>query len=192
MRISALPMILAVACASSSPSPTPAPAAAPAAAPAPATAAPAPAGTPAVVTASLESRSSSTVTGNARITPAASGVVVMVEVQGASPGEHGVHVHDKGDCSAPDATSAGPHFNPKAAAHHGGVSTPVRHGGDLGNMQVDSNGRGLLVVSVADMTMDNVVGRSVVFHASKDDLQSDPAGNSGARIACGTLKAAAQ
>ena len=190
MRLPALLLILAVACATSSPSPTPS--AAPAAAPTPATAAPEPVATPTVVTATLESRSNSTVTGTARVTPSASGVVVMVEVQGASPGEHGVHVHDKGDCSAPDATSAGPHFNPKAAPHHGGVSTPVRHGGDLGNMQVDSNGKGLLVVSVGDLTMDNVVGRSVLVHAGKDDLQTDPAGNSGARVACGTLKPAAQ
>ena len=192
MRLSALLLILAVACATSSSSPSAAPAAAPAAAPVPTTAAPEPVATPTVVTATLESRSNSTVTGTARVTPSASGVVVMVEVQGASPGEHGVHVHDKGDCSAPDATSAGPHFNPKAAPHHGGVSTPVRHGGDLGNMQVDSNGKGLVAVTVADLTMDNVVGRSVVVHAGKDDLQTDPAGNSGARVACGTLKPAAQ
>jgi Cu-Zn family superoxide dismutase len=115
---------------------------------------------------------------------------VLVEVQNATPGEHGVHIHEKGDCSDPAAASAGPHFNPKSAAHHGGVSTPVRHGGDLGNMKVDSNGNGLLVVAVADLSMDNVLGRSVVVHEKVDDLQTDPAGNSGARFACGAIQAA--
>ena len=194
MRPSSLLLVLACACATAS-SPSPAPTAAAAAgadagvvAPTPAAAAPEPVSTPAVATAVLEPRSGSSVTGNARVTPSASGVVVMVEVQHAAPGEHGVHIHEKGDCSDPAATSAGPHFNPKAA-HHGGVSTPVRHAGDLGNMQVDSNGNGLLVVAVPDLTMDSVVGRSVLVHEKKDDLQTDPAGNSGARVACGALKA---
>jgi superoxide dismutase, Cu-Zn family len=192
MRLSSSLLILACACATASSPPASSTAGAPAAAgtvAAAPTAAPAPV-TVTVVTATLESRSSSNVTGNARITPGGSGVIVMVDISGATPGDHGVHIHDKGDCSAPDATSAGPHFNPKAAEHHGGLSTPVRHGGDLGNMQVDSNGKGLLVVQVSDLTMDQVVGRSILVHAGKDDLQSDPAGNSGARVACGTLKAA--
>jgi len=201
MRLSSLLLILACACATPSSSTAPSSAgtaaadAGTAAADAGAAAATAAdAGVPAApataATAVLEPRSGSSVTGNVRITPSASGVVVLVEVQNAAPGEHGVHVHEKGDCSAPDASSAGPHYNPKGAAHHGGVSTPVRHGGDLGNMQVDANGKGLLVVAVADLTVDSVVGRSVVVHEKKDDLQTDPAGNSGARIACGTLEAA--
>jgi superoxide dismutase, Cu-Zn family len=144
---------------------------------------------PSMAVATLEARSGSQLTGNAQVTPTASGVAVMVEVQHATPGPHGVHIHDKGDCSAPDATSAGPHFNPKQAAHHGGSGSAVRHGGDLGNMNVDSNGRGLLIIAVGDMTMSNVVGKAVVVHEKADDLQSDPAGNSGARIACGVLQA---
>jgi len=122
------------------------------------------------------------------VTPSASGVVVLVTVQDASPGEHGVHIHEKGDCSDPAATSAGGHFNPNSGAHHGGPNTPVRHGGDLGNMKVNSLGGGLLVVAVSDLSMENVVGRSVIVHEKVDDLQTDPAGNSGARIACGVLQ----
>jgi superoxide dismutase, Cu-Zn family len=146
---------------------------------------------PSVATATLEARSGSKITGNARVTPTASGVAVLVEVQNATPGPHGVHIHEKGDCSDPAATSAGGHFNPKAAAHHGGSGSAVRHGGDLGNVNVDSNGRGLLIIAVGDMTMSNVVGKAVVVHEKQDDLQSDPAGNSGARIACGVLQAKA-
>ena len=145
--------------------------------------------TPSVLTARLEGRSGSNVSGVARVTPGGSGVVVLVEVQNATPGEHGVHIHEKGDCSDPAAQSAGPHFNPKSAAHHGGANTPVRHGGDLGNMKVSSSGRGLLAVTVSDLTMDNASGRAVVVHEKADDLQSDPAGNSGARVACGVLQA---
>jgi len=129
------------------------------------------------------------VTGTARVTPSASGVDVLVTVQDAAPGEHGVHIHEKGDCSDPAANSAGPHFNPNSGAHHGGPNTPVRHGGDLGNINVNSSGGGLLVVTVSDLSVDNVVERSVVVHEKQDDLQSDPAGNSGARIACGVLRA---
>ena len=142
-----------------------------------------------VAVATLEPRSGSKVTGTARVTPSASGVVVLVTVQDASPGEHGVHIHEKGDCSDPAANSAGPHFNPNSGAHHGGPNTPVRHGGDLGNINVNSSGGGLLVVTVSDLSVDNVVERSVVVHEKQDDLQSDPAGNSGARIACGVLRA---
>jgi len=145
--------------------------------------------TPSVLTARLEPRSSSNVSGIARVTPGGSGVVVLVEVQNATPGEHGVHIHENGDCSDPAAQNAGPHFNPKSAAHHGGANTPVRHGGDLGNMKVSSSGRGLLAVTVSDLTMDNASGRAVVVHEKADDLQSDPAGNSGNRIACGVLQA---
>jgi Cu-Zn family superoxide dismutase len=143
---------------------------------------------PSMATATLEPRSGSKMTGNAQATPTASGVAMLVEVQNATPGAHGVHIHEKGDCSDPAAASAGGHFNPKGAAHHGGAGSAVRHGGDLGNMNVDSNGRGLLIIAVGDLTMSNVVGKAVIVHEKQDDLQSDPAGNSGARVACGVLQ----
>src|SRR6266404_5313488 len=142
-----------------------------------------------VATATLEPKSGSKVTGTARVTPSASGVVVLVTVQDASPGQHGVHIHEKGDCADPAAMNAGAHFNPTHAAHHGGSSTPVRHAGDLGNINVDASGRGLLVVTVSDLSMENVVGRAVIVHEKVDDLQTDPAGNSGARVACGVIQA---
>jgi len=138
--------------------------------------------------ATLESRSDSTMTGTATAMPAGNGVALHVEVQNATPGEHGVHIHEKGDCSDPKATSAGGHFNPNAGAHHGGLNTPVRHGGDLGNMQVDSSGKGTLDVTVPDLPFDSVKGKAVVVHEKADDLQTDPAGNSGARVACGVLR----
>jgi len=140
-------------------------------------------------TATLEARSGSSVTGTARATPTSGGVALHVEVQGAAPGEHGVHIHEKGDCSDPKATSAGGHYNPAAGAHHGGLNTAVRHGGDLGNMTVDSSGKGTLDVDVPGLSIGEVIGKAVVVHEKQDDLQTDPAGNSGARVACGVLQA---
>lgn len=176
MRAAFLPVILLCACATSSTATRPIPTA-PAAA------------------AVLEPRSESTTSGTARFLGAPAGLAVHLDVQGATPGEHGVHIHEKGDCSDPKATSAGGHFNPNAGAHHGGPATDPRHGGDLGNLTVDASGKGTLDVVVPDLSLDGagngVVGRSIVVHEKADDLKSDPAGNSGARAACGTIKASA-
>jgi Cu-Zn family superoxide dismutase len=144
-------------------------------------------------TANLEPRSGSSVSGTATFTQVADGIAAHVEVHGAQPGEHGVHVHDKGDCSDAKAQNAGPHFNPNGGAHHGGPQTQVRHGGDLGNMNVDSSGNGTLDVTVRDLSLsgpNGVEGRSIVVHEKADDLQSDPSGNSGGRFACGVIHAA--
>ena len=177
MRLASLLTILLCACATSSPAPH-------------ATSARAAVAPGAGASAMLEGRSGSSMTGVARVMPSGSGVAIHLEVQNATPGEHGVHIHEKGDCSDPKATSAGGHFNPSGAAHHGGLNTPVRHGGDLGNMQVDAGGKGTLDVTVPDLSLDSVVGKAIVVHEKEDDLQTDPAGNSGARVACGTLRAA--
>jgi Cu-Zn family superoxide dismutase len=147
-------------------------------------------------TAVIEPRSGSTLSGTAKFTGAPEGLAAHVEVQGATPGPHGVHVHEKGDCSDPKALSAGPHYNPNAGAHHGGPVTPVRHGGDLGNIEVGPDGKGTLdvvvtAVSVADVA-NGVVGRAIVVHEKVDDLMTDPAGNSGARIGCGVIQAPPQ
>lgn len=140
----------------------------------------------------IEPRSGSTVSGTARFVSLSDGLGVHVELQGATPGQHGIHIHEKGDCSDPEAKSAGGHYNPGTAPHHGGPRTAVRHGGDLGNIEVDSSGRGVLDVVVPGLSVnsvqDGVVGRSIVVHEKADDLQSDPAGNSGVRVACGQIQ----
>jgi Cu-Zn family superoxide dismutase len=134
------------------------------------------------------------VTGSASFTAVDGGnLAAHVEVQNATPGQHGVHIHEKGDCSDPKAASAGGHYNPNDGAHHGGPSTPVRHGGDLGNITVGPDGKGTLDVVVGDLSLDSgangIVGRSIVVHEKTDDLQSDPAGNSGGRFGCGVINA---
>ncbi len=105
-------------------------------------------------------------------------------------GVHGFHIHEKGDCSAPDGASAGPHFNP-GKAEHGGRSGAPRHGGDLGNLESQSGNvdvkfevEGLTVGTGAP---DDIANRAVIVHAGPDDLKSQPAGNSGKRVGCGVI-----
>jgi superoxide dismutase, Cu-Zn family len=143
--------------------------------------------------ATIEGRSNSKVAGDALFTETDQGVVVTVLVRNAPPGSHGVHIHEKGDCSAADAASAGPHFNP-TGHKHGGPTTAEHHAGDLGNMTVTADGIGKLSFTSKDITLsdgpNSIMNRSVVVHEKADDLKTDPAGNSGARIGCGVIKAA--
>lgn len=118
-------------------------------------------------------------------------VVARADIGGLVPNStHGFHIHETGDCSAPDASSAGAHFDPSASPH-GGPDGEVRHGGDLGNLKADASGHARGSVEVGGVSIDNgpdrILGRAIVLHASADDLRSQPAGNSGARIACGVI-----
>ena len=142
--------------------------------------------------ATLESRSGSAVTGMATFTELASGAVrVHVHVENATPGTHGLHVHDKGDCSAPDATSAGGHFNP-GGNPHAGPAADYRHAGDFGNIEIGPDGKGDLELTTPMLTVkpgpNSVVGRAVIFHEKTDDLTTQPTGNAGARFACGVVQ----
>lgn len=118
---------------------------------------------------------------------------VVASVTGLAPGLHGFHVHEKGDCSAPDAMSAGGHFNPHGKAH-GDARADERHAGDLGNLTADQEGNATVDLEVDGLSVaagapNSVVGRAVVIHANPDDLKSQPAGNSGPRVACGVVAA---
>jgi Cu-Zn family superoxide dismutase len=151
------------------------------------------ASTGAVGRATLESRSGSTVHGTATFTELSTGVVrVVVEIEGAPTGTHGLHIHEKGDCSAPDATSAGGHFNP-GTMPHAGPHDAQRHAGDLGNIEIQGNGKGKLEITTDLLTVkagpNSVVGRSVIFHEKADDLKTQPTGNAGGRLACGVVTA---
>lgn len=130
--------------------------------------------------------------GEASFVPESEGIKIIVDVTGLTPGKHGVHIHQKSDLSAPDLSSAGGHFNPGGAAHHhGGPDDATRHAGDLGNIDVDENGHGHLELMSNVLTIEDpktgVVGHSIIIHAKPDDLKTDPAGNSGARIAGGAI-----
>jgi len=121
-------------------------------------------------------------------------VLVRADVRGLrAGGEFGFHVHEKGDCSSADFMSAGGHFNPggKPHSHYG---KPERHAGDLKNLNADAEGNATYAFETTLLTVtkgpNSVVGRAVVIHANPDDYTSQPAGNSGPRIACGLIRSA--
>lgn len=133
------------------------------------------------------------ITGTATFTSEPAGVKIVVDVDGLPPGKHGIHIHEKPDLTAPDLSSAGPHYNPDGADHHhAGPNDPERHAGDLGNIEVDDKGHGHLEMTDTDLTVDGpknpVVGHSIIIHAKEDDLHSQPAGESGPRIAGGAIE----
>lgn len=143
-------------------------------------------------TAAIESRSGSKVTGKAVFTELPSGgTKVEVWIENATPGTHGIHLHEKGDCSAPDAASAGPHFNP-AGNPHAGPADSKHHNGDWGNITVGADGKGHLEMTSDMLTVkpgpNSVVGKAVVFHEKADDLKSQPSGDAGGRFGCGVVK----
>ena len=141
----------------------------------------------------LESRSGSQVTGTLQLRDTSAGLRIRGEVRGLQPGaQHGFHIHEKGDCSAPDASSAGPHFNPSGAAH-GRAGSGAHHAGDMPNLQADPNGVAKVDLVVAGVTLaagsNSATGRALVVHRDPDDYSSQPAGNAGPRFACGLIAA---
>jgi superoxide dismutase, Cu-Zn family len=117
------------------------------------------------------------------------GVRVVADVTGLTPGKHGFHIHQFGDCSKLDGKSAGGHFNPEGV-DHGGPDAAVRHVGDLGNLTADENGVAHLEMTDKLISLSgthSIIGRAIVIHAGEDDLTSQPTGAAGARLACGVI-----
>ena len=148
---------------------------------------------PVTATAKLAGASGSSVAGELQFTATEGGVAITGQITGLAPGtEHGFHVHETGDCSAPDAKSAGGHFNPANVAH-GGPTSDVRHLGDIPNIQSDSTGHVTVSATIAGATLrdgaaDDLVGKAVIVHAKRDDYLTQPSGDSGDRIACGVIQ----
>lgn len=129
------------------------------------------------------------VRGTVEFVPAAEGLRVNADVRGLSPGPHGYHVHLFGDCTAPDATSAGPHFNFQGPSRNPPPDID-RITGDLGELTPGPDGRATAtaVIERAEMTGPfTIVGRSVVVHAQGNDPTQPPEGGAGARVACGVI-----
>jgi Cu-Zn family superoxide dismutase len=142
--------------------------------------------------ATLEPRSGSKVKGTVTFTQVGDLVRVSGTVTGHTKGPKGFHIHAMGDCSAHDAMSAGGHFNP-ANSKHGGPYDPVKHAGDLGNLNFGADGVAKFSFVVGDISVsstrpDGIIGRALMVHAAADDLKTDPTGNSGGRVACGVIK----
>ena len=116
-------------------------------------------------------------------------------ISGLKPGsEHGFHIHETGDCSAPDGSSAGGHFNP-TASEHGNVSAAAHHGGDMPNLVADEQGMVHVDgpvssnVNAGSGDSNDIIGRGLIVHADPDDYASQPTGNAGARLACAVISA---
>ena len=140
----------------------------------------------------LASASGSLVSGKLVIVPMGDGVHITGEVGGLKPGDvRGFHIHEKGDCSAADASSAGGHFNPGAQAH-GRAGHGAHHAGDTDNIVADAKGVARIDAHVSGVTLgggaaNDIAGRAVIVHAAADDYTSQPTGNAGARVACGVI-----
>lgn len=129
--------------------------------------------------------------GTVTFTETAVGVQVSADFHDvAGDGNHGFHVHQNGECSPPDFTSAGDHFNPENVDHACPPTTP-RHAGDFGNVSI-TGGTGLLDLTTDGITVapgdTSVVGKAVILHGGEDDCTSQPSGNAGARYACGVVE----
>ena len=144
--------------------------------------------------AALASASGSLVSGRVVLLPAVQGVRITGTIGGLSPGvSYGFRMHERGDCSAVDASSAGGYFNPTSAPH-GRAGAGADHPGELDNLVADGEGvvqldRVLLGASLGGGS-NNVLGKALVVHANPDGYRTQPAGNAGVRLACGVIKAA--
>jgi Cu-Zn family superoxide dismutase len=163
---------------------------APPAAPAPAAAAANPEPTTLVV--DFVPKSGSKLAGKATLTESGTGVKIVLEIEGITPGDHGAHVHETPDCSAPDAKTAGSHYNPDKH-DHGMPDAKQRHLGDLGNIVAGKDGKAKLEIVVPDANLKpndphSFLGRAIIVHEKKDD-GGQPVGNAGGRIGCAAIVA---
>ena len=139
----------------------------------------------------LQARSGSTLSGKATFTETPEGVKILLAVSGVSPGDHGTHIHENGDCTSADAESAGGHFNPEQHPHGLPVTAP-RHLGDLGNITVGADGNGTLEflapgANLKEGDASSFLGRAIIVH-EKTDNGGQPTGNAGGRIGCAEIK----
>lgn len=140
----------------------------------------------------LAATAGNSVVGTLEATPVSDGVHFHGRLTGLPPGStHGFHIHEHGDCSAPDASSAGGHFNPTGTAHGDPVGME-HHAGDIANQIADAQGAVDVDVTVHGVslgtgTSDDVLGRALIVHRDTDDYTTQPSGNSGPRIACGVI-----
>jgi Cu-Zn family superoxide dismutase len=132
--------------------------------------------------------------GTANFVQLTDAVRIVVEARGLPPGLKGVHIHETGKCDGPGFTTAGGHFNPEGK-QHGALNPRGPHAGDLPNINIGADGSGRMETSsklvslvTGPSSLFDADGSAIVIHAAPDDFQTDPTGNSGARIACGIIR----
>ena len=140
----------------------------------------------------FESKSNSSVSGNASFVEKNGSVTFVANLAGLKPGIHAIHIHEKSDCSAADGSSAGGHWNP-TFKNHGKWGAASYHKGDIGNFTANAQGEGTITLTTAewcigcgDATKD-ILGKGLIVHEGADDFTSQPSGNAGARVACSAI-----
>jgi Cu-Zn family superoxide dismutase len=144
---------------------------------------------PTAAVAVLQPSKGSQVKGVITFTKTEGGIKVEGEITGLTPGKHGFHVHEFGDITSPDGTSAGGHFNPTGEPH-AGPDADKRHAGDFGNVEADASGTAkvsFLDKKISFEGSNNILGRGLVVHAKPDDLKSQPSGDAGDRVGVGVI-----
>ncbi len=144
------------------------------------------------VTLKLEAKSGSNASGTATFMEKDGEVTFKATIKGLQPGVHAIHIHEKGDCSAADASSAGGHWNP-TFENHGKWGTSTYHKGDIGNFTVDASGNGNITMTTdewcigCDDEKKNILGKSIIVHEGADDFVTQPTGDAGGRAACAAI-----
>lgn len=146
-----------------------------------------------VAIAKIEAKSNSKVNGTITFTQKDGKVTMIADINGLTPGTHAIHIHEKGDCSADDGTSAGGHWNP-TSDNHGKWKHGEFHSGDIGNLEADINGNATMTKESDFWCIDcedenkNILNHAIIVHASADDFTSQPSGAAGKRVGCGEIK----
>ncbi len=184
-------LVLGAACGSKKPPPPPPPAPAPVVEAKPEPAPPPPPPAPKHATANIVGTAKyKAVKGTVEFKETPDGIEVTANLEGLKKGDHGFHIHEKGDCSAPDAMSAGGHFNP-ANHKHGAPDAEEHHEGDLGNITAEKDGKATKTFTLKDASLgegdNSIVGKGFIIHAKVDDMKTQPTGNAGDRVGCGTI-----
>lgn len=140
----------------------------------------------------LQPKSNSNVTGVATFIETNGLVTFNARIVGLTPGVHAIHIHEKSDCSAADASSAGGHWNP-TFKKHGKWTEPEHHKGDIGNFTADANGIGTITLTTAEWCIGcgdvnrDILGKGLIVHEKADDFTTQPTGNAGGRMACSAI-----
>ncbi len=137
----------------------------------------------------IEPTQGNKVKGTVTFTQTSEGVKIVADLTGLTPGKHGFHIHEFGDCSAPDGSSAGGHFNPNSKKH-GALTDDNRHVGDMGNIMANASGNAHLEFTDKMMTLNgenSIINKGLIVHKNVDDLKTQPTGNAGPREGCGTI-----
>lgn len=142
---------------------------------------------------SIQAKSSTNTGGQISFVQKKNEVKMVVKASNLTPGIHAIHIHEKGDCSAADASSAGGHWNPMKDMH-GKWGHGAHHNGDIGNLVADANGNAELTFSTDRWCLTcteeskNIIGKSIIIHAKEDDFSTQPTGNAGGRVGCVEIK----